>query len=1661
VRTAFTQRTSAFSPTQTIYSINGDYTMIGNTNMTLQNYSTSGVNSNSTMIKVDADGIASTNNSSSSTLSFSAENQANPSCSRILFAGLYWTARTDGTPTELQKRSVKFRGPGQSNYTSYTASTNDIKYPGDDNMFVGFTEVTSQVQQCGLGDYWLADMALTTGNGGSTGYYGGWGLVVVYENSKMNKRDVTLFDGYAYVVGGTAQWELPVSGFTSALSGSVNTKLGMMAGEGDVTITGDKFEIQKLNSTNWDLLSHGGNSTTNFFNSSIFTGGNTRNPNLANNTGMDISMFNIPNPSNSVIGNGQTSTKFRYSSTQDTYIIYSICMAVDAYEPVVEGFLSTLNVNGIPTTSSNLTVQPGDNIQYKVQIRNKGNEAINNTRIEIPLPYAAIRYQGSSVNVFSPASSSALPYVDATLGANGTLIWDFGTLPLPSNPNTVLGELTFTLKVTEDCELYRNFNCSAPSVQIDGTISGIGANTGITVDDQPFYVGYSNVGGCTTEPLLGPFNIDINSAAWVTANCAVTDGVRDFKYCNRTTVIPVTDVIGFYPNGTRFFNANQTLEYTVSNPFPNQAGPITYRALLPGTSCVLSFTISVTTIASIPTVSSNNIEYCKDAPAIALTATPSNPSFQLFYYAPSSNIAQPLLIPSTADAGNFVYQVAEGPSSTCISIVRKNIPIQVNALPTITASATQIACFGGTGSVELTSNGGTGTLTYNAINPATSGLTAASYTYSVSDSKGCEAIATAVINAAPAQTGQPTLACWESATWNVATCSWDVTGTQTPAPTNLSCWQSATFNTTRCDWDVTGTQEPAPTNLSCWQSATFNTTSCDWDVTGSQEPAPTNLSCWQSATFNTTRCDWDVTGTQEPAPTNLSCWQSATFNTTSCGWDVTGTQAPAPTNLSCYQTATFNTTSCGWDVTGTQAPAPTNLSCWQTATFNTTSCDWDVTGSQEPAPTNLSCWETATFNTTSCDWDVTGTQKPAPTNLSCWETASFNTTSCDWDVTGTQKPAPTNLSCWETATFNTTSCDWDVTGSQEPAPTNLSCWETASFNTTSCGWDVTGTQAPAPTNLSCYQTATFNTTSCAWDVTGTQAQAPTNLSCYQTATFNTTSCAWDVTGTQAPAPTNLSCWQTATFNTTSCAWDVTGTQSPAPTNLSCWQTATFNTTSCAWVVTGIQPQTIVTNASACGSYTWATNNQQYSTSGSYNYSLNCQNYTLNLTINNSSVAASSISTVSTSVNPSATFTLSVVGGSLGTGATWKWYKTSCGGTAIGTGASINVSQTVATTYFVRAEGTCGMTDCKSITINMNCGPTSIASNRVANTVCKGTSITLTVQGTVGTGGSWKWYTGSCGVGAICATGASITVTPTANTTYYVRSMGSTCGTTVCQSIAVIVNSAPATPGTISGSTVGLCGATAAQYSVVPVSGATTYTWTAPTGAVITGGQGTNVITVNFAGASNSSCGTSSTISVKASNSCGTSSTKTLTIGLRPAKATAINGSATACKLSVVTYSVTPIAGATSYTWTVPTGWVIQAGQGTANVTIKTGTCSGSIGVTANSICGNNGSFTKSITLSNCARYAEDNSASEEEITSVDNISVYPNPGFGEYTIVTPSLDETSVVSVYAMDGRLVSTLNVPAQSKTIELHLNDVAKGIYLVRFVSSNLSQDIRVIKQ
>jgi hypothetical protein len=241
------------------------------------------------------------------------------------------------------------------------------------------------------------------------------------------------------------------------------------------------------------------------------------------------------------------------------------------------------------------------------------------------------------------------------------------------------------------------------------------------------------------------------------------------------------------------------------------------------------------------------------------------------------------------------------------------------------------------------------------ITPSTS--TAGNYTITYTPNASfptCTTTSIFTITAAPAQ---PTIACYETATLNAATCTWEVTGTQPTQPT-VACYETATFNTTSCAWDVTGTQPTQPT-VACYETATFNTTSCAWDVTGTQPTQPT-VACYETATFNTTSCAWDVTGTQPTQPT-VACYETATFNTTSCAWDVTGTQPTQPT-VACYETATFNTTSCAWDVTGTQPVQPT-LACYETATFNTTSCAWDVTGTALTA--------TATAGTILCNGGTT------------------------------------------------------------------------------------------------------------------------------------------------------------------------------------------------------------------------------------------------------------------------------------------------------------------------------------------------------------------------------------------------------------------------------------------------------------------------------------------------------------------------------------------------------------------------------------------------------------------------------------------------------------------------------------------------------------------
>src|SRR6185437_12103738 len=103
-----------------------------------------------------------------------------------------------------------------------------------------------------------------------------------------------------------------------------------------------------------------------------------------------------------------------------------------------------------------------------------------------------------------------------------------------------------------------------------------------------------------------------------------------------------------------------------------------------------------------------------------------------------------------------------------------------------------------------------------------------------------------------------------------------------------------------------------------------------------------------------------------------------------------------------------------------------------------------------------------------------------------------------------------------------------------------------------------------------------------------------------------------------------------------------------------------------------------------------------------------------------------------------------------------------------------------------------------------------------------------------------------------------------------------------------------------------------------VANATTYTWTVPAGWIITDGAGTTSITVTTGAA-----GQNGNVTVTAGNSCGTSAARTLAVTINPgtpATPGAITGAAAQCPgLTGRIYSITAVANATAYTWTVPAG----------------------------------------------------------------------------------------------------------------------------------------------
>ncbi len=439
------------------------------------------------MVYQDIDSDPSTFNSTSAVVSL-------PPNGRVLWAGLYWGGRTrigaNGTgaaaPSPSQRDEVLFESPTTNGYTTITASTcDDATGTGDDGLtgdvYQCFAQVTSQLPGTGNGTYTVANVQTGTG----TNRFGGWGLVIVYEDPSQPLRNLVIYDGFGLVLnqGMMGSVNINLSGFRAPASGDVITRIGAIAYEGDRGADGDSFRLDGT------ALSSSSNPSNNFFNASVSRLGSNitqRSPAHSNNLGFDLTLVESTN----LLANNAMSATLTLDTSGDNYFPGAVTFATVLYAPDMQVSKTAEDVNGAPITV-------GDEIRYTIIVRNDGGDAAVDVSLDdiIPARTTYVRDSGTIDGTPATDAQDADPWLfdainnslSVNLGQGATSSMG-GTLGL--NQET---RITFRVKIDDDLMegdqvsnqafvAYTTATLGVPSVIIsDGDPLTPGADSTITI----------------------------------------------------------------------------------------------------------------------------------------------------------------------------------------------------------------------------------------------------------------------------------------------------------------------------------------------------------------------------------------------------------------------------------------------------------------------------------------------------------------------------------------------------------------------------------------------------------------------------------------------------------------------------------------------------------------------------------------------------------------------------------------------------------------------------------------------------------------------------------------------------------------------------------------------------------------------------------------------------------------------------------------------------------------------------------------------------------------------------------------------------------------------------------------------------------------------------
>lgn len=303
-----------------------------------------------------------------------------PSGSNIVAAFLYWSG------SGYNDSQVNFAGANVNADVVHNVIADGLSY------YSARADVTNRVAS-GSSSYSVSGLSFdgyyhTYCQGGRA--YGGWALVVVYENPQEPQRIVDISDGFRTIHYNSLN--LSRDGFIVADNpAALGGKHAAIVWEGDSNITyseGLSFNGSPLS----DIYNPQGNQFNSYSNT---TGTNT--------SGVDIDAYEI----GSHLTPGSQSFSSSYSTGQDRIFLSAEIVSIPIRSPID---LST-SIKRVIDLNGGL-VRPGDTLRFEIEMTNSGIETVNNLALTDHIPSLISSFQVSGTPVGAQLTTQPAPAGD-------------------------------------------------------------------------------------------------------------------------------------------------------------------------------------------------------------------------------------------------------------------------------------------------------------------------------------------------------------------------------------------------------------------------------------------------------------------------------------------------------------------------------------------------------------------------------------------------------------------------------------------------------------------------------------------------------------------------------------------------------------------------------------------------------------------------------------------------------------------------------------------------------------------------------------------------------------------------------------------------------------------------------------------------------------------------------------------------------------------------------------------------------------------------------------------------------------------------------------------------------------------------------------------------